>query len=247
MDTSDSDSILNSEIDDKQLGMYDARDLLILTLHNDEEKLETALRKVDLDGQFGSIWIKTLATALRIAIRFSQEQSEEALIKFLVEHSVIDFNPDGISLLENAVLMRDWRMAKALMAIGEEDLENKFGKVIRDRQREKGNDILAHATLHRYEYSSAQEDVILALLKGGATCNRPCFGHDGYPLGNAIEAGSEFIVRCLLEKGAGHNQSYEGFASATPPVKLAEFRRKEAESLLDLVLSEPSKKRKRMA
>jgi hypothetical protein len=259
MDTSDSDSISivscdsgattenNGEINVEQLYTDDARNLLILTLYNDEDKLETALRKVVLEGQLGSIWIKTLETALRIATRLGQNKSTEVLVDFLVENSVIDFNPEEEdSLLENAVNLRDWVMAKALLTIGERDLENRFGKIIKRRQKQKGNDILAHATLHRYEYSSAQEDVIKALLDRGASCHRPCFEHDGYPLGNAIEAGSQYIVRCLLEKGAGHNLSYEGHDTAQTPKSLAQLRCKEASSLLDLVLSHLLKKRKRL-
>jgi hypothetical protein len=161
--------------------------------------------------------------------------SLEKLIKFFVDHKIVDFDPkdpEDVSLLESTILLRDWPTANALITIAKGIYnDKKLKKIIKKRQERFGFDILAQATQHRQDYCQAQEEVIIGLIESGADCEVAASEEDGYPLGNAIEARSETIVPLLLKKTTSYPTTVK------TPAQLAEFGCTRALKLYGLVCS----------
>lgn len=183
-------SVIEEEFED----LKDAQHVLFACMSDDSERLRSFL----LDSiHHDKRWDHFKLQLLIVAVQLGHDNTQVYLEKCLKSDDSIDLNPPGqISILERAIVMKNWKLAKAVMRITKKKLKLVLGT--------SDETLLCSATMG-HQYGEDQTNVIKKLIDCGANCNPPAEStsvEEGYPLNNATNAGSVEVIRRLLKHGA---------------------------------------------
>ncbi len=216
------------------------KELVLACLYDSEEQVKQCLEKRKLVQT--KKWRKTLDTAFAIATKLNHIKAATALRDHFQWRGFVDFDPsDDLSLLELAMLDRNWIMAKLLLETGSQ--VPKLKKIFESRNHRFGP-ILGHATLREPAYTPKQETVIYQLMEAGVSYgNLAASEQHEDALQNAISVGSLSVVEALLHPGfrpqESHVQDTDDLCMSAEMIRnrVAEARQKRTQNPL-------SKKRK---
>lgn len=174
-----------------------ARALLFACLSDDQKAVRAIL------SDKNQTWTVEPIRLLILTTRLGHFNALQSLLDVLSSKNIIDFDPPppNLSLLEHAVMAQDWSLANVLLSIAKRNPRTNIQRILSARKASR--DLLTLATINRDPYNSEQFMLITDLIDCGAGCDPEVVDpEEGYPLTNVAKAGSAFLVRLLLGKGA---------------------------------------------